>query len=45
MGDKSPKQQSRNAQQKKDAKSTKDDARKARAPQSAAASPPKQGKR
>jgi hypothetical protein len=33
MGDKSPKQQNRNSQQKQTAKSTKDSARKAAAPQ------------
>ena len=40
MGDKSPKQQSRNTQQKQTAKTTKDTARKAAAPQQAV-SPPK----
>ena len=34
MGDKSPKQQNRNAQQKKTEKVAKDEARKARTPQS-----------
>lgn len=45
VGDKSPKQQNRNAQQKKSDKSAKTDARKARTPQAAAGLPAKGAKK